>query len=76
MRVSILCGISGCGKTTWRVVIEDGYVKVKRGPETICAAVDSGGKHLRDIEFMKPEYLKSNQTRQKAMKLLQKSGYR
>lgn len=63
-------------KGAWSVVVEDGYVKVKRGDETIAAAVDTGGKRLRDIEFTRPEYQRSNPTRQKAMRTLQEKGYR
>ena len=63
-------------KGQWTVVVEDGYVKVKRDGETIAAGVDSGGKRLTNIEFVRPEYQLSNPTRQKAMKLLQAKGYR
>ncbi|HSX23396.1 MAG TPA: hypothetical protein VLE97_11535 [Gaiellaceae bacterium] len=63
-------------KSGWAVVVEDGYVKVKRDSETIAAGLDAGGKRLSGIEFTRDEYRRSNPTRQKAMKILQQAGYR
>ena len=63
-------------KDEWSVVVEDGYVKVKRDGETIAAAIDTGGRRLTGIEFTRPEYQRSNPTRQKAMRVLQQEGYR
>jgi hypothetical protein len=42
------------------VVVEDGYVKVKRDGETIAAGTDTGGKRLINIESVRPEYRLSN----------------
>ena len=54
-----------------------GYVTVRRGRETICAAsVLADGHTLRDLEFMRPEYRKSNRTRQAACDALKKAGYK
>lgn len=58
----------------WSVIVEDGYVKVKRNGETICAAVHQ--IPLRDIAFVKPEHQTSNTIRQRAMLTLQEAGYR
>ena len=63
-------------KGGWSVVVEEGYVKVKRDGETIAGGIDTGGKRLTGIEFTRPEYQRSNPTRQKAMKVLQAKGYR
>jgi hypothetical protein len=63
-------------KAAWTVVVEDGYVKVKRDGETIAAGVDTGGRRLTGVEFTRPEYQRSNPTRQKAMRTLQAKGYR
>jgi len=58
------------------VVIEMGYVLVKRDGVTICGAMDAGNKMLRGIEFTDPRFQKCNQTRQAAMKAYQKGGYK
>ena len=62
------------------VVEEDGYVKVKRGQETICAGVavtdGPGLRSLRQIAFVKDEYRKNNRTRIAAMKALKDAGWK
>lgn len=60
------------------VVIEDGYVKVKRKDgRTVCAApLPRSGRDLRDIEFTDARDQKCNRTRQAAMRALQAAGYR
>jgi len=60
------------------VVVEDGYVKVYRGKDLICAGVVDGRLGLppmRDLTFMEPRYQKSNRTRQAACRTLQEAGY-
>ena len=68
--------VSHARRSGWTVVVEDGYVKVKRDGETIAAGVDTGGKRLSGVEFTHDEYQRSNPTRQKAMQVLQAKGYR
>jgi hypothetical protein len=65
----------------WTVVEEDGYVKVRRGAETICAGVPDGpdGRkvgRLRDLEFTEARHRESNRTRQRAMRALLDAGWR
>lgn len=57
-----------------QVVIEDGYAKVYRGNDLICAAIITP-TGLLDLTFMEPKYQKSNRTRQAACCALQKAGY-
>jgi hypothetical protein len=57
-----------------QVVIEDGYVKVYRRRDLICAAALVGNR-VRGLTFMKPEYL-NNRTRQAACRAIQKAGYK
>jgi len=61
--------------TQWKVIEEDGYVKVYRGKTLIAAGIVQQGKRLRDLEFMEDSYRKSNPTRLKVVKLLQAKGY-
>ncbi len=63
-----------------QVVIEDGYVKVYRGKDLICAATlvnpsPLGLGPITDLTFMEPRYQKSNRTRQAACRALQEAGY-
>ena len=58
------------------VVKEDGYIKVKRGKQTICAGTDLGDHRIANIEFLDPKDQKNNRTRQAAMRELQKAGYK
>ena len=65
----------------WSVVEEDGYVKVRRGAETICAGVPDGpdGRktgRLREVEFTDERHRKNNRTRQRAMRALRDAGWR
>jgi len=60
----------------WSVVEEDGYVKVRRGAETICAGVPDGPGRLRDVEFTEARHRESNRTRQRAMRALRDAGWR
>lgn len=57
------------------LVIEDGYIKVKHGLTTICAAI-AQGKTLHNIAFVDPKHHKCNKTRQAAMRVYQQSGYK
>jgi len=63
-------------KEFWSVKEEDGYIKVYRGDEVICAGVLGEEKRLHNLEFMRDDYQKNNRTRQKAMKVLQEQGYK
>ena len=62
------------------VVEDDGYVKIKRGQETICGGVavtdGPGFRSLRQIAFAKDEYRKNNRTRIAAMKALKDAGWK
>ena len=60
----------------WLVVEEDGYVKVKRENETICAGTTRPGKRVINLEFLDPQNQRNNKTRQKAMNLLQQAGWK
>jgi hypothetical protein len=60
---------------SFTVHVEDGYVKVKRRGETICAATETEGKRLSNIEFTDERH-RNNKTRQAAMRAYQKAGYR
>jgi hypothetical protein len=62
------------GLTNMTVVVEDGYVKVYRGKDLICAAIVTS-RGLDDLTFMEPRYQKSNRTRQAACRALQAAGY-
>jgi len=62
--------------TIWKVVEEDGYVKVYRGKDVICAGLSKPGKRVVDIEFTDPKHQKNNKTRQKAMQTLQQAGWK
>jgi hypothetical protein len=64
------------GPSQWSVVEEDGYVKVRRGAETICAGVPDGPGRVRDVEFTEERHRKSNATRQRAMRALREAGWR
>ena len=56
----------------YHLIEEDGYVKVRRGNETIAAGVwDRDKGQLTGIEFTSPEYQKNNRTRLAAVRLFQ-----
>jgi hypothetical protein len=67
----------GRTKGGFRVVREDGYVKV-RHPDgrTVCAGVDLGPGRMGEAEFLDPADRKCNRTRQAAARALQAAGYR
>lgn len=60
----------------WSVAVEDGYVKVRRGAETICAGVPDGPGRVRDVEFTEDRHRTNNRTRQRAMRALRDAGWR
>ena len=63
-------------KDEWSVVVEDGYVKVKRDGETIAAAIDTGGRRLTGIEFTRPSTSGRTRRARRRCGVLEQEGYR
>ncbi len=67
--------------SSWSVKEEDGYVKVYRGNELICAGIITGEKidgekRVYDLEFTENKFRNSNSTRLKVIRILKEHGYR
>lgn len=61
----------------WKVTEEErGLVRVFRGTECVAFCWHIGDGRIKDIEFARDEYRKSNPTRQKVARMLQSAGYK
>ena len=63
-------------KNNWLTKVEDGYLKVYKGAKLIAAGETVEKNRVINIAFAKPEYQKSNKTRQKAIDTMNQAGYK